>query len=212
MSRVGRPMVVRAAIFLFTAVAAWAVLSVGTAPAFPPLKVGEPSPQTFVAETAATVEDVGETEKLRQEARDAVPPVRETDSEIESLVLDSVNAVFDDVKALVVGEPPQTPSTTLPELPTTTQPPPPEEGSTTTTLQPLPAQLVGTVYIDVDGDQAFRPDAEGGRVDKGLERVTVQVQTAEDTLTVTTGPGGLFSVEVPPGPVLVIVDDDDPEI
>ncbi|MFQ5524614.1 MAG: HDIG domain-containing metalloprotein, partial [Acidimicrobiia bacterium] len=32
------------------------------------------------------------------------------------------------------------------------------------------------------------------------------------TLTVTTGPGGLFSVEVPPGPVLVIVDDDDPEI
>ena len=211
MSRAGRPIVVRTAIFLATTVAAWAVLSVGVAPAVPPLKVGEPSPQTFVAETSASVEDVVETEKLRQEARDAVPPVRETDSEIESLVLDSVNAVFDDVEALVVAEPPQTPATTLPELPTT-QPPPPADGTTTATLQPLPAQLVGTVYIDVDGDRAFRPDAEGERVDKGLERVTVQVQTAEDTLTVATGAGGVFSVEVPPGPVLVIVDDGDPEI
>ncbi len=213
MSRIGRPMVVRASIFLATTVAAWAVLSVGAAPAVPPLKVGEPSPQTFVAETAATVVDVVETERLKQEARDAVPPVRETDSEIESLVLASVNAVFDDVQALVFGDPPQPPSTTLPELPTTTQPEPPGEGgTTTTTLEPLSAQLVGTVYIDVDGDKTFRPDADGGRVDKGLERVTVVVQTAGDMVTVATGPGGLFSVEVPPGPVLVIVDDDDPEI
>jgi putative nucleotidyltransferase with HDIG domain len=207
-----RPVLIRAALFLATTVAAWGVLSVGTTPTVGPLAPGQLSPQTFEAESAASVVDVEETERLRQEARDAVPPVRQTDSEIESLVLASVNAVFDDIEALVIGDPPDTPTTTLPELPTTTTAAPPEEGSTTTTLEPLPAQLVGIVYIDVDGDREFRPDAEGDRVDRGLERVTVQVQTGDESFTIATGPGGVFSAEVPPGPVLVIVDDGDPEI
>ena len=177
-----RPTVVRTALFLATVVATWGVLSIGTSAAEPALMVGQPAAQTFTAETSENVVDAKETERRKQEARDGVEPIREPDSEIESSVTESVNAVFDDVESLAIDEVDTSPSNSILELPTTTTSTTEflEDSTTTTTLQTEPSLIVGVVFLDVDGDGEFRPDAEGDRVDQGLERVSVQIRTEGD--------------------------------
>jgi len=209
----GRPTVVRIALFLATVVATWGVLSIGISSAEAELLVGQPAPQTFKAEKSEDVVDSEETERREKAARDAVEPIREPDSEVESSVNDSVNAVFDDVEALVVDDAPTSPPTSIPELPaTTTSTTGPPDASTTTTIVPEPSTIVGVVFLDVDGDGEFSPDAEGDRVDQGLERVGVEIATESDVSTVTTGPGGVWSVEITTGAAVISVDDSDPEV
>lgn len=209
-----RPTVVRTALFLATVVATWGVLSIGTSAVDPALMVGQPAAQTFTAESSENVVDAKETERRKQEARDGVEPIREPDSEIESSVTESVNAVFDDVESLAIDEVDTSPSNSILELPTTTTSTTEflEGSTTTTTLQTEPSLIVGVVFLDVDGDGEFRPDAEGDRVDQGLERVSVQIRTEGDISTVTTGPGGTWSAEITTGAAVISVDDSDPEV
>jgi hypothetical protein len=209
----GRPTVVRIALFLATVVATWGVLSIGISSAEAELMVGQPAPQTFTAEKSEDVVDSEEIARKEQVARDDVEPIREPDFEVEGSVNDSVNAVFDDVEALVIDDAPTSPPTSIPELPTTTTTTTgPPDASTTTTIVPEPSTIVGVVFLDVDGDGEFRPEAEGDRVDQGLERVSVEITTEGDISTVTTGPGGTWSVEITTGAAVISVDDSDPEV
>ena len=212
----GRLTVVRLALFLATVVAAWGILSLGAATADPQLEVGDPAPQRYEAQRSETVVDTVETERLKQEARGSVPAVQRVHPEIEAEVIDQISAVFDDVEALVVADAPDTPPPPPPPevpdpAPSTTQPPV-EGETTTTTAVPLPAQISGVLFIDVDGDSAFSPEAEGVRVDKGLERVTVQVAEGGEIRTVTTGFDGAWSLQMEAGTAVITVDSADPEI
>ena len=209
-----RPTVIRIALFLATVVSTWGVLSIGTSSAEADLMVGQPASQTFTAETSEEVVDAEEWERRKQAARDAVEPIREPDSEIESLVTASVTDVFDFVESLAIDDVVAPTPTSIPELPTssTSTTEFSEDSTPPTTLKSEPSVIVGTVFLDADGDGEFRPDAEGDRVDQGLERVSVQIRTERETSTVTTGPGGTWSVEITTGAVVISVDDSDPEI
>ena len=99
-----RPTLVRLATFVATVVAAWGVLSLGTGSADPDLLVGAPAPRDYRAQRPNSVIDVAETERLQQEARDAVDLIEQINEQIESTVNQNVTAVFDDVQALVMGD------------------------------------------------------------------------------------------------------------
>ncbi|MDX1468709.1 MAG: HDIG domain-containing protein [Acidimicrobiia bacterium] len=210
-----RPTTVRLSIFLATVVATWAVLSLGSTNDESGLRVGQLAPVDFVAEVDADVVDEVQTEANREAAREAVDisEARQTQPVIERSVEESISAVFDDAKALAVADPPTTPPTTLPELPPTTTSTSPSSESTTTTAPPQPVPVTGVVFLDVDGDGAFRPDAEGDRVDRGLERVSVEVTAdGESTTTVQTGPGGVWRYETSVASIRIRVDDSDSQI
>lgn len=209
-----QPTLVRTAIFLATVVATWGVFSLGSAASDSDLVVGQLAPRDYDAQSSADVEDVIETEKLRQEAREGVDDdqARQTQPEIESSVKASVNEVFDDFVLAVIGDPPDTPTTTIPELPTTTTTPPPADGSTTTTIARLPAQLTGRVFVDVDGDGVFDTESESNQADRGLARVSIQIRTEGEVSAVRTGPDGVWAAEIASGAAVVTVDASDPEI
>jgi putative nucleotidyltransferase with HDIG domain len=209
---VPRPTLIRLATFVATVVAAWGVLSLGTSSSDLDLTVGALAPDDFVAQSSAPVEDTDETERLRQEARDAVVPIREVNIETESQVRTQVNALFDDVAALAIGDAVATTPTTLPESSTTTTEATTGTDETETTEPPPPAILSGLVFIDVEADGVFQPDAEGPRIDRGIERLTVQVSIGGEVQTVTTGPEGAWSVEVEPGSAIVSIDSGDPQL
>ncbi len=210
-----RPTLVRLAIFLSTVVATWAVLSIGTESEGSGLAAGGIAPVTIKAEVSAEVIDQDRTAADREAARDEVDvdEARQTQPLIEESVIQSVNQVFDDVEAAVIADRPTSPPTTLPELPPTTSSTTPAGDSTTTTLPPSPILVTGRVYLDVDGDELFRPNAEGDRVDRGLERVTVEIRVeGQARQAVQTGPGGVWSYETESGSIVISVDDVDPEI
>jgi putative nucleotidyltransferase with HDIG domain len=207
-----RPTVVRLSIFLATVVATWGVLSLGTAESEPELQVGQPAPQRYTAAKAESVVDSDATEVARQEARDSVEPIKETNDEIEASVKVSVDEVFEAVETAVAGDAPAASTQPLPELPTTTTTQPAEDSTTTT--EPQQASLItGRVFLDVDGDNVYNPDAEGERVDLGLARVTVQVRSYDSFIEqVRTGPDGTWSIEIPGDAAVVTVGDSDAEI
>jgi putative nucleotidyltransferase with HDIG domain len=200
-----RPTLVRLAIFVATVVAAWGVLSLGTATSDPELKVGALAPQDYVAKKSAEVIDTVETERLKQEAENSVEPIREVNIETETEVKEQINALFDDVAVLAIGDEPTTAPTTIPEATETTEAT--EETGTTEALEP--ATLTGLLFIDVEADGSFTPDAEGPRIDRGIERVTVELVSGDETQTVMTAADGTWSAVVAPGTVLVTVSGSD---
>jgi putative nucleotidyltransferase with HDIG domain len=206
-----RPVVVRIATFLATVVAAWGILSVGSSAAAPNLEVGDPAPLTYNAQRSASVVDTVETDRLKQEARDSVDPIFVVHPEIEADVIDQVNSVFDATELLVIGEPPESPPTTLPD-PTSTTSTTGGGSSTTQGNNKQPATISGVLFIDVDHDGQFQPNADGPRVDKGLARVSVSIHTASDTQNVTTDADGVWTAEIDEGTAVVTVDDTDADI
>lgn len=211
-----RSTLVRGSIFLATVVAAWAVLSLGSAAETPELQVGEPAPQDFFADRAETVPDVAATESAREAARQDVPQPREADVEVETTVRNNVASVFDDLMTLVIGEAPaeQIQGPDLPPEPedTTTTTDDSEGGETTIPVPLPPATLTGTVFLDVDGDGTFNPDTGEKRVDIGVGSVGVQITTYEGTATVVTDSQGNWTYEYAAGPAVVVIDNLDPEI
>jgi putative nucleotidyltransferase with HDIG domain len=205
-----RSTTVRLSIFLATVVASWAVLSIGSAEDIPNLAEGQLSPQRFEAARTESVIDEDETERLEQEARDAVPEPREANAEVESSVIAGVRAVFDDVAALAVGDAPAGPAPIIPTLPTTSTTSTTE--STEAPAEPDPAQITGVVYIDADGDQTFNPVSSNGRVDRGVAGVTFDVTTNEEEVTVITDAAGVWTFQYAGGPVVIEIDTDDPDI
>ena len=203
-----RPTLVRLATFVATVVAAWGVLSLGGGSADPELTVGELAPREYRAQIPGTVTDEAETEALRQEARESVPPIEQINEQIESTVNANVTGVFDDVQALAIGDPLEPPAPQATEAPPTTV----AEETTETTEVPEPALLTGTVFLDVESDGEFDPEAEGARVDTGVERIAVTIQVGEETFEVMTDANGVWSAEVPAGAALVRIDPADAQI
>lgn len=201
-----RPTIIRGALFMATVVAIWGVLSLG-ATDDTDLEVGQPAPMTYTAERDFDVVDVAATEDAREAARNAVEPIRQPESEVESRVISSITEVFETVSTLVAGDPPDPSSYQLPELPEAVVP---AEGEGE--AGPATAVLVGQVFLDVDGDGGFDPDADGTRVDQGLSRSMVQVETAEGVTQVRTGSDGSFRVEVDSAAALIYIDPADPAI
>lgn len=200
-----KPWLIRLATFLATVVAAWGVLAWGTEDTTSDLDVGDLAPQTYEAQRSATVEDVAETNGLRDAAREGVEPIRNIVSEIQVLVESQIDTVFSDVEQMVYAttppvEPPPTTSST-----TTTTAAPSDDSSTTTTAVPAPSQLTGVVYIDADGDGAFDPDLESELADVGLSGVEVEVSTHGEITTGVTDEEGAWSVETAAGSSIVTV-------
>jgi cyclic-di-AMP phosphodiesterase PgpH len=184
---INRPTAIRVAVFLAVVVAVWSVLTYGTAPASPDLRLGEPAPLTYIAESSADVVDVVATEEARQAARDAVVPIREPDREVEASVNERIRSVFETVEELVVAEPPPASAYEMPELAEPAEGEEPFDGT---------VELTGRVFLDVDGDGVFSPEAEGSRVDQGASRIMVQVETADGTTETRTAPDGTYSLEI----------------
>ncbi|HEX2403297.1 MAG TPA: hypothetical protein VHM29_01240, partial [Acidimicrobiia bacterium] len=203
-----RPTLVRLATFVATVVAAWGVLSLGPGSADPDLVAGAPAPRDYRAQRPNSVIDDEETERLQQEARDAVDPIEQINEQIESTVNQNVTAVFDDVQALVIGDQLDPPAPAATEAPPTTV----AEETTETTAAPEPALLTGTVFVDVESDGVLDAEAEGARVDTGVERIEVTVQVGEETVEVMTDANGAWSAEVPAGSALVRIDPADAQI
>ncbi|MEX1134185.1 MAG: HDIG domain-containing metalloprotein [Acidimicrobiia bacterium] len=200
-----RPTLMRIAIFVVVVAATWGVLSAGSAESSPNLEPGAIALRQYRAQRPNEVIDVDATEAAEQAARDGVEPIRDTNIELENEVREQINALFDDVVALAIADDPVTTPTTLPE-PTT-----PAEGEEA--AEPLePAVLSGVVFLDVEGDGIFQPVAEAGRVDRGLERVNVDVTVGDQVETIVTGSDGSWSIEVAPGSVVVAIDGDDAQI
>ncbi len=208
-----RPTLVRLSIFLATVVASWGVLSLGSAEAEPVLVVGMPAPQTFTAARSEPVIDEVATNEAKQAERDSVEPIKETNPEIESAVLASINSVFDEVEVLVVADEvsrAQSPRPSLPEAPTPTTSG--SDLSTTTTEVLAPAVITGRAFLDVNGDGVFNPDAEGERIDQGLAGVTIQILTDDGPTQVRTDTDGIWVFEVTTGAAVITVEANDPVI
>ncbi len=203
-----RPTLVRLATFVATVVAAWGVLSLGGGSAEPELSVGELAPREYRAQIPGTVTDTVETEALRQEARESVPPIEQINEQIESTVNTNVTDVFDDVQGLVIGDPLEPPAPQATEAPPTTA----SEATTETTVVAEPALLTGSVFLDVEADGVLDPEAGGARVDTGVERVAVMIQVGDETIEVMTDANGVWSAEVPAGAALVSIDPADAQI
>ena len=204
-----RPTLIRIATFAATVVAAWGVLSLGGASENPELVLGAPAGQDYRAQRTGTVEDTVETERLRQEARNSVPPVEQINEQIQNTVNGLVELVFDDVEALVVGDPVAPPPSDVSGEPTTTTVAP---DATATTEAPEPVVVTGMVFIDVNDDGVLDLEGEGPRLDTGTARVTVNVEAGGEAQQVMTDEAGAWSAQVPPGVIRVSISPEDPEI
>lgn len=208
-----RPTIVRMSIFLATVVASWGVLSLGSTETAANLMAGTVASQTYSAGKAAEVEDTQATAIDEQEARDAVEPIKERNSETETVVQEKINAVFFDTESLVVGDTNARSPSPPPELPessvTTTAP---GDGSTTTTEIALPGVVTGRVFLDVNGDGVFNPEAEGDRADQGLVGVTVGILAEDGPHQLRTDGTGLWSFVVETGAVVITYDSSDSAI
>lgn len=206
-----RSTLVRWATFLATCFGVWGVLSIGSGSAESTLQAGKLATRTYEAQISSPVVDEAATEQLKQEARDSVAPVLEDDPDIEQAVQDSIDALFGDLESSVVAPPPSFgPAPTLPTSTTSTTDP-----TATSTTEAAPAELVlltGQIFLDVDGDGLFSPDADGPRPDRGLDRVTVTIGDGVDEESVMTGPDGVWVLETEPGDYLVEVADADTDV
>ncbi|MGB7859688.1 MAG: HDIG domain-containing metalloprotein [Acidimicrobiia bacterium] len=207
-----RPTLVRISIFLATVVASWGVLSLGTAEPESSYQAGMIAPNDFAAAKDASVVDVVATEDARQEARDSILPFKETNPETETVVLADINGVFDSVETLVVGDEAVRTPTPPPDLPEVAVPDTSAGGSTTTTQARNPGLITGRVYLDVNGDGIFNPEAEGERVDQGLAGVTVLIRTEDGPTQRRTDAAGVWSFELSTGAAVVSYDPADTEI
>ncbi|HJS71625.1 MAG TPA: HDIG domain-containing protein [Acidimicrobiia bacterium] len=202
-----RSTMVRGAIFLATVVASWAVLSLGTGSQTPDLVAGRIAEQTYVAERSETVENVADTERARQDARDAVEPPYYIDTNIQEAVYESVGEVFAGIRAIDITD-----RSNIPEFTAPTFPEAGDADSSSTTADQAPAVLTGLVYLDAGGDGAFDPEPETGRRDLGLSNVMVTVTTPTDSFVVNTDMNGQWTAQYPGGPALIAVDTLDDQV
>lgn len=196
-----RPTTIRLAIFLAVVVSIWTALVYGVSPDDPDLEVGRTAPRTFIADTSAEVVDVVATEEARAAARDSVEPIWDSDQSVEEAVNTIINQVFDRANEFAVAEPPAASDYSAPTLP---EPAEQEEEAVSG-----PFTLTGRVYLDVNGNGTFEPDAEGSRPEIGAGRLLVRAETAGGTVEARTGADGSFSLEVTePVAVVSVVPED----
>jgi len=86
------------------------------------LQVGQPSPETFIANRPVSVVDEVQTESLKAQAAATVESVFTTDPEVTETVLDGINSFFEDVRLVStpVAVDNEDPGTVTPETQATT--------------------------------------------------------------------------------------------
>ena len=126
-----------------TVVLAWSALLIGQQFATVTAQLGEPSPETFVAASEFSIADSDETARLQDEERAAVADLYQTDHNIDALILDNIQALFESVRAGTVVQT----ALPLPEVSTTTTTL--AEEVTTTTL----AESTSTTVTDGEGEE-----------------------------------------------------------
>lgn len=209
-----RPTLVRLAIFAATVAATSALLLLGAGEDPPDLTVGRLAPQRFEAQRTATVEDVEETERLKDLARAEVEVPRSVNAEVELSAMESVEDLFDDLELLAPGPDPVESRPGAPDLPpeeptTTTSA---EDGASTTTTIPEVATVTGALFIDADEDGLFISDSGAERADQPLANVTVTLATNSGSQEVETDENGLWTFEFEGGAMVASVDLEDEDI
>ena len=163
----------RIGIFIFTTVAAWGILSIGTS-GVSGLAAGEPASRDYIARTEARVVNEEATELAKEEARGLVPPQYRHDEEAELAAFEDLTEVITAVRAGVLD-----PSVAVPGLVEPERIDPGEETTTTsegdTTTTTVPALLVasGRLFVDGDGDGELTAENEGMVPDRGLTGIDV---------------------------------------
>ncbi|MPZ52029.1 MAG: HDIG domain-containing protein [Acidimicrobiia bacterium] len=131
--------VFRVIVYLATALASWALLSVGTQSTTPNLQPGAVAQQDYTAQTSADVRNQAAYEEAMTRARENVEPVTERQNEAGSAATQNAADFFSDVADAVVDESevtttdPVSPSLTVGPEPTVTTAPETTRTETTTT-------------------------------------------------------------------------------
>ena len=218
----------RPLIILGTAVLAWAALLIGQQFTTVTVMEGQPSPETFLAETLIEILNQEATDAATAVATAAVPDEFERDAEVDVVVLEQIQALFEAVRSgtvVVDAEPlPAVTTTTIPsetttipdETTTTTQATDggedggettstTEAPTTTTTMPEVPrtSGVSGTFFIDVDGDSLLTDD-----VDHPLPDVrVVAYDSLGDGFEAITVSDGTYSItRMAAGEAMVLVD------
>ena len=219
---------VRGVILVATVGLAWLGLLIGQQSV--EVAVGQPSPETFTAETPITIEDSAATLERQQEARDAVVPVYKTDEAIEALVVENILVFFESVRSATVDQratplpvvttsstlPPSTTTTTSPEVTDTTPAVEEEQDQVDppTTLPPttVPATTIpevvrtsgitGRVSISTGGDGLYVPDDRG----LGDIRLVAYDSTGAQFVDRTLANGRYSFTGMAAGPAAIVVD------
>ena len=196
------------------------------------VEVGEASPETFTVGAPFAIEDAAGTERARQAAAEAAPPVYGRDEGIETLVIQNIRTFFESVReatAVPDAEP-------LPRITTTTAAPAPaapETAATAPTVAPggsagpgtdpaeAPEQelgpgaapsappapvrssrISGQVFMDIEGDGVF------SGADRGLEEIRmVAYDSAGTQFAARTFADGRYEFTgLAAGPAVVLVD------
>ena len=220
-------------ILVATAALSWAGMLINQEFTTVQVVVGEPAPQSFVAESPIEIQDSAATEVARQAARDAVDPVYGRHEEIDAIVINDIRAFFQSLRAATVDQGARplpvvtttstvvrqtVPTTTVATTVATTVDPgaePGQEPATDTQEAPTPTTLPaavaatagvnGRVFIDTDANGFFNL-----AVDYGLGDVRVVAYDATGTRfeTVTFSDGRYSVGRMAPGPAAVLIDTD----
>ncbi len=225
--------VITGLILVATAALSWAGMLINQEFTTVQVVVGEPAPQSFVAESPIEIQDSAATEVARQAARDAVDPVYGRHEEIDAIVINDIRAFFQSLRAATVDQGARplpvvtttstvvrqtVPTTTVATTVATTVDPgaePGQEPATDTQEAPTPTTLPaavaatagvnGRVFIDTDANGFFNL-----AVDYGLGDVRVVAYDATGTRfeTVTFSDGRYSVGRMAPGPAAVLIDTD----
>jgi putative nucleotidyltransferase with HDIG domain len=197
-----------------TVALSWGVLTVGIADesAGGPV-IGEQATREYVARSTNDVVDVAATEQARALAAEAEPAILVRDQALEEVAYDNLSGIVEAVRTETRPLPATleaVPSTTSTVVTTTTTV---ADESTTTLEEPEEVALgtiEGFVFVDVNGDSAFDGEdvPEGGwTTDRPWQGVdVVAVAEAGEQYVGTSAADGTFTIEVPQGSYMVILD------
>ncbi|MDE0171663.1 MAG: HDIG domain-containing protein [bacterium] len=136
---------IRGVFLLATVALSWGALLIGQQSV--EVTVGEPSPETFIAETPFRIEDVEATEEKRQEARAAVDSEYKTDDAIDALVVENILGFFASVRTATADQR----AAPLPVVTTSSTIPPPTTSAPTTTLPATTTSIAAEATTTVPG-------------------------------------------------------------
>ena len=159
------------------------------------VKVGEPSPETFVTESPIEIEDVTGTEQARAQAAGDVVPVYGRDEGIDTLVIQNIQGFFESVGSATVDQN----ARPLPVVTTSTTIPPSTTAAPTTTVAPAPTTSTTAPEVTTAPGEVT--------VEEPPEPVASTVAPAT-TVPVTTLPAVIRTAGVS-GRVFIDLDEDD---
>jgi putative nucleotidyltransferase with HDIG domain len=158
-----KPLLARAGVFLATLLLLWLALSTGVTESIVEVVEGQVSPGDFVATERLSVVKELETQEAKDTAAAAVEPSFSIDDTVAIGVESGIEDFISLARTLAVREAPPRTEPELPELVVPVVPP-----STTTSegqepepvVEPITADVSGSVFLDLNGDAVFDPDLD----------------------------------------------------